>query len=294
MKTRIFILSLLMTLCSIFSACENQAVDITVTADITINTASVLAPFIAYDSSDLDMYPDSKVRLTCLLYDAAGALINRQDIALSDFSSSANIQEKIGSQTYTLVVVASCVSGGSLLKPEYEAYSLTGVNNLNTLNIEQIKSDISKVFDSCWQVLGFGIQENLTQSEYEPFMTLKPATALVYMNFRSIHASSNIDLYAIGWTSNNLMTFTQQNAGFSCNVDGIYDECDIEPDRSTSENLYSLFSVFPGECSVVGASFVGNTVIDWLKKSVTIQAGHQYVFQYNCSTSTLTAQEGKL
>lgn len=296
MKTRIIILSLFMTLCSIFSACENEAVDITTAVDITINTSSVLSPFTLYDSSDLDMISDSKVRLTCLLYNANGSLVDRQDIALSDFSSSTTIQEKLTDQTYTLVVVASCVRGGSLVKPEYEAYSLIGVDNLSTLTIEQVLYHAYN--SSVWSVLGYGKQVFMSQNNNETVMNLEPATALVYLNYRSIHTRPNIDKYRIEWISNNQLTFNKGDVRYACSLEsgtvaGYYE---LEPDSYSDDavNLYTIYNILPGECTINSAPCIGNNYFDIRSANTSLEAGHQYVFRYDCSAATLTIKEGRL
>ena len=166
--------------------------------NITAKLSTILANFDPYDEGDFDM-EGYKVKLTCLLYDSEGNLVWNDAYSLKDFNTDHSftiefpeaekgkapfVKASAGPlESYKLVMLAYCYEG-SVSNPSKEAYKLTGIESINTLEIEQ---------DKPFQFYGMlgSYVGTLEKKNGEVEVEMKPATALVYTWFYNIHAHDN-------------------------------------------------------------------------------------------------------
>ena len=292
MKTNKICAIILAALFPVVFSCENPEVDTTVAVDVTIRTATILTPFSAYDSSNFGMYSDddgvAHLRVSCFLYDYNGSLIDEQSYLQDDFEKESHIRGFFdGDEDGLLVVVASCIQG-SLTNPSYEAYSISGKGSLSTLKVEQV---FSVSFGSSWSFLGIGMRD-LRAGMGPVTLSLAPATALIYGRYESIHSKSNVDNYILYWLPNDYMSF--KASGYDCaRVSTTYYKNELSPDNyPSSAHIYTYFNCLPGKISLAARTYTGNTYSQTNDLASSVTAGHQYVFNYDCSTNSISFREG--
>lgn len=186
------ILSSIVIIASVFFAasCTNEKIDIKKQITITISPASVLSGFTPYDSGDLDMYSDedctAELRLTTLIYDESGNLFYEDEGLVSDYNQTYSF--KAAFPNYRQFKIVSFCSSiiGSLSKPEYESYSISGKSNLESLKI--IKDDDLKSWYSNYHALGYGVSDYSTSSSADVLINLKPCVSYVTFHWMDIHA----------------------------------------------------------------------------------------------------------
>lgn len=199
LKTTICVLTLFFVF-----ACTNEPVQIYKQVKVTVSPSAVLTDFVPYDSSQKEMSDDeelglAKLRITALLYDEAGMLVDKRESLLNDYNSDYSFSLVVGpEQEYTLLCFSSSIHG-SMEVPEYESYEFSGVENLSTLKVTQW-DEVS--YYSNWSVLGVGNMK-ISSSEDEYNISLRPETAFVYMLYRNIHSNDS-------------------SSGTSGNISGIY------------------------------------------------------------------------
>lgn len=186
---------------SLLVSCQNKEIEIQEQVKITISPSQVLESFIPYNSEDIEMEVDDKLgtarlRITALVYDSDGQLYAHNEGLLNDYHSdySFNIVVEPGEE-YKLLAFSSSIMG-SLDNITAESYQFNGIENLNTLEITQTNE---YSYYSNYSVLGI-LDEELNADMNNTNLYLNPATALVYLNWRSIHtlhesASSSDSIY---------------------------------------------------------------------------------------------------
>lgn len=180
MKTKKpYILGIAIAALCLFS-CQNEAVDVSRSINITIVPKTILTPFTSVISGNLDMEETAKLRINCFFYNAEGELTGEQAFLLDDFNKNQDFNKVIDEQTKTLVVFASCITG-TLQSPVIEPYVISGENHLSTISIEQKREKYSSLTLAGYSVVQIPNAETMT-------VTLEPATALVYLYWHDIHA----------------------------------------------------------------------------------------------------------
>lgn len=173
--------------------CTNEPIQIQKQVKVTISPANVLAGFQPYDSQEQEMsddadYGKAKLRITALLYDEDGKLVEKKEGLLNDYNSDYSCSFTTATdQKYTLLCFSSSIHG-SLEDPDLESYEFTGIDYLANLKVSQWSEDS---YYSNWSVLGSADVEISTEST-EYHVDLRPSTAFVYMIFRNIHAKDDV------------------------------------------------------------------------------------------------------
>lgn len=299
MKTNIYkLIALAVSAVTLLAGCTNPEVEQSKAITITLNPSTILSGFIPFDSSDFEVYSDSKLgdsklRITCLLYDNSGRLVKKAESLLSDYDKTVSFKLALESGTYRLIALASNILG-TIDSPEYEAYSITGIEQLEQLQVEQV---FDSSLGSSWSVLGYS-SGSINTADNEVFVNMEPATSLIYLLWKDIHANANIDDYYIIYHCNNIMKFSSSGAPIYTTNLSSTENCGehIEP-ANYSENhnrIYSTINLFPGSFNLFARTFVGNNSADYSRQTVTVESGHQYVFTFDCSSLNLTASESTL
>lgn len=173
-------------------ACTNEPVDIHQQLTVTISPSQVLDGFDAYEAEHKAMYEDddngkSKLRITSLLYDVDGRLVEKKEGLLNDYNSDFTVSFLVSPEDkYTLLCFSSAILG-SLESPVFESYTFEGVNNLKTLKVIQ---DEEMSYSSSWSVLGSSSVE-IFKSSRNINVDLTPSTAFIYLRWLDIHANSS-------------------------------------------------------------------------------------------------------
>lgn len=178
----------------LFASCQNEAIEIQEQIEVVISPSKVLQPFEPYQSSDLEMEVDeelgtAKLRITALIYDSEGNLVDCKEELLKDYNSDFTFQIVMNpDEEYKLLAFSSAVFG-ALGDIKYESYSFAEINKLNTLSVSQVRADS---YYSNTSVLGV-CDATLKSDKDTFFINLKPATALVNLNWKNIHALHNFE-----------------------------------------------------------------------------------------------------
>lgn len=286
----------------IFTGCTNPEVDVRKSVEITLHPSTILSGFTPYKSSNFDMFSDkdgeSALRITCLLYDEAGKLCFSDEAAVEDFYKDVTFSTPVDDEaSYTLVALATCIQG-PLSSPTYEAYTISDTGYLQHLKVKQI---ISNSLYSSLSVMGYASCK--IESSEKVFLNMEPGTALVYIQYKNIHAHDNdgvfnggVDMYAMGISNNNLLQFSNLGAATYSQIDGTDPLIPyIEPaNNPEATNIYEMYNLYPGIVTLLGFVASGNDISDFSAQTVDIEPGHQYVFSMDCSALKLTASESVL
>jgi len=174
-------------------SCQNDAIEIQEQVNITICPSKVLESFVPYKSDNLDMEVDdelgtAKLRITVLIYDADGELYSKNEGLLDDYNSDYSFNILLDpKEEYKLLAFSSSIMG-SLENITAESYKFHGIDNLNTLEVTQTTTDS---WYSNYSVLGI-LDADLDSHMDGMRLDLRPATALVNLYCRSIHALHNL------------------------------------------------------------------------------------------------------
>lgn len=166
--------------------CTNPEVEIHKGVSIKICPSTVLSELTALKSSDFDMFSDSHLRITCLIYDKDGKLAYNEQSLLDNFNQDITVYATLDEGEYTLIALASCIKG-ELSSPSREAYSISGIESLEQL---QVKQERPLSYYSTWSMMGYATQV-ISSGNSPVSVDLKPATALVYLRWQDIHAHDN-------------------------------------------------------------------------------------------------------
>lgn len=293
------ILALIASIAAVsFSGCINHEVNVQESIEITLRPSTILSGFTPYKSSDFDMYSDSKngvskLRITCLIYDSTGKLCFSKESLLNNFNEEVtfSVQSVNDGSSYTMVALATCIFG-SLSSPSIEAYSIKNTGYIDQLKVEQ-NVDFSNSYYSAWSVMGYAVRE--IRDEKSVFVNLDPGIALVYLQYKGIHAVNNIDAYAFGWSCNNIMQFSSYIPKYSQSSEDNLVLSILEPaSYPESNNIYEMYNAFPGTVNVMGFTTIGNDVAVVASEKISLDKGHQYVFSLDCVSFKLTAEEAVL
>lgn len=187
MKTNIFFrtVAIIATLTCIFG-CTNPEVKVQKSIVIVVRPSTILSDFTAINSDDFEMYSNSYLRITCLIYDKNGNRTYANESLLDNFNKNVIFRPALDEESYTVVVLATCILG-TLSSPTYEAYSISGTESLEQLRVEQVTGHS---FYSTWSMMGYATQ-TISFDDSTVDLNLKPATALVNLRWQNIHAHDN-------------------------------------------------------------------------------------------------------
>ena len=172
------------------TGCNNTEIEVRNSIEIKLRPSSILSGFTPYKSSDFEMetYNDetARLRITCLLYDEAGNLAYHQEELLDNYNSDISFTAMLDAESYKLIALATNIFG-SLSSPSLEAYTITGTEHLDQL---QILQDYHVSSYSTWSIMGYATRD-VSNSEKEIVVNMEPATSLVYLQWQNIHAHDN-------------------------------------------------------------------------------------------------------
>lgn len=156
--------------------------------NIKLRPATILSGFTPYRQSHFEMYNNSHLRITCLLYDNSGHLVYSDQALLDGYDKDITFSTKLAPGSYKLIALATNIIG-SLSSPSQEAYLITGKESLSQLQIEQTTG---RSYSSTWSIMGYA-SKTLDFSSREIVVNLEPATELVYLEWRDIHSHDGYD-----------------------------------------------------------------------------------------------------
>lgn len=187
MKTNIFpCTAVVLAALSCLFGCTNPEVELRTSLEIQLHPSTILSGFTAFRSENFEMYDDSHLRITCLLYDKDGNLVYQDQELLDNFNQDISFRTTLDKGSYTVVALATCIKG-TLSSPTNEAYSISGTESLTRL---QVKQEDNKSYYSTWSVMGYVIQ-TISDDYSAVSLNLQPATSLVYLRWQDIHAHDN-------------------------------------------------------------------------------------------------------
>lgn len=173
-------------------ACTNEPVELQQQVTVTVSPAEVLDGFISYDSEDKNMSDDAemgmaKLRITALLYDEVGQLVEKKEGLLKDYNEDYTFSMLMDPQhSYTLLCFSSSIHG-TLEDLEFESYTFSDEKRLSTLKVIQQGENS---YYSNWSVLG-SASKKLSNESKKVDVRLTPATSFVYLRWCDIHANGD-------------------------------------------------------------------------------------------------------
>lgn len=160
--------------------------------DVTIKADGVMSGYVPYGTDDFKVTQD--VMVSYYLYDPSGQLKQDGTFYLTSFSGGevVTFADLSGTEGYTLVALAYCVDANNdvNVKP---AYSVTGKESLSSLTVTQ---EDENAYGEAWSALGYAAAA-ISPSAGSVTVNLKPATALIYMEWRKIHAREGEPVYPL-------------------------------------------------------------------------------------------------
>lgn len=279
-------------------SCENDAVELGQNLKVKIVPATVLSNFTPYVPENFNMGDNDKLLITSLIYNQeTGRLLDEKTTTLSDFASNYVYSVSLPRDAWYRIIVFSYCIEGDIENPEYESYTISGRENLNSLKITQLDQ---QSYYSTNSFLGYG-NKLIDSSDNDITISLSPATALVYLRYGDIHShdKQGVDKYLICYHNNDVMSFDKNadNPNFSTTLSTTSNNASsLTPSKNPDGvNIYDMINLLPGNSiAVFGRYFIGNSRYDFSNQNITLKAGHQYVLNVDCSKYVLSFYEGQL
>lgn len=143
---------------------------------MTFKLSGVLSGFTAYQASDFNA--NAKVQLRYFLYDAQGKRVKDASVSMDNFSSETSVDLNLsGTENFTLVALAF-YDGSS------PAYTVSDTETLSSLTVKQTNEHKNSDMNAA---LGYAVA-SISPSASSQIVSLQPATPLVYLQWKSIHA----------------------------------------------------------------------------------------------------------
>ncbi len=276
-----------------FTSCENEeAILMKKTVEVTIKPSSVVSSFTPRHRSDFDIDPDIKIRLTVLIYDSySEKLIEKTEYLLDNYDQQQKVQIPVEyptnghEKTKMLVFASNIVLDGN--ETIYEAYTIAGTDKMSSLKIEQGVVKSLGVLN----LLGYGsLDINFVSGTSEYELNLKPLSALVYVVYDDIHAhdydSNAIDQYGFIYHGNDIVQYNVRggNVEYATSLAASSNFADFMTPTNYPEYdiVYSQVFMLPGSFNTFGRVFIGNNRYDYSENKITITAGSQHTFTFDC------------
>lgn len=108
--------------------------------------------------------------------------------------------------------------------------------------------------------------------------------------------SFEYDYYYIIYHNNDIMTYRNNDFVYSTSLDSTrhHGKYLAPSSNSASNNIYEICNLLPGTYDVFARSAIGNELKDYGRQSVTIKAGQQYIFKFDCASLELEISIGQL
>lgn len=294
-----YILYLVALIIALSSCSDSEEVDIKYQVNVTVSPASVLAAYTPRSSTDLDMYTENgisaKLRITVLIYDSTGKLIDNKENELKDYSSDFNFSINMKTnEAYQIVAISSSVLTNS--EKKYEAYTISNIESLDKLTITQTTH---QTLYSNWAMLGLTSASVEGGSGNSYTLRLNPAVAMFVMNWNNIHYRDElgVDDYRFIFHNNDIITY---KGGFSYSTsltDIGNNAVNISPINNEGDGYYEIFYLLPTtDMHYFGRMQRGTDAIDFSQineqgaGNLNVNAGSTYNIYYNCQTCVITVK----
>lgn len=284
-------------------SCTNEPIEMERSVEITIMPEGTLAPFSAVKDR-LEMYNrddgTAKVRLTILMYDEKGDLIESKETLLKNFNENYTFNVMTPSNGNSRIVCyASCILG-TLNNVKYEAYTITGKDCIQTITIRQ--NNYNNFFSS-WNLLGYGeylISENA--SNYVN-ITMEPLVAFVRLGYVIPSTLPDVDAeYLIRFENNDIMKYN----GAISSYDTSLAEGKVNYDELSTSSIAEYLIEKPGlKYIYTDCTFFPNTNMYYdgkyleLDETITaqysfaeIKSGKVYTINLYCESMACTINDG--
>ena len=279
-----------------FTSCSDQdEIDIKYQTNIKIVPSNVISSFSGYSiggkTYGLDMYEDengkAELRITALLYDDSGKLVQKSESLLNDYSSDYSVSYTLDEgKEYTLIAISSSIQKiGSKIDEAYEIY------NENELSKLQIKQNYKSSYYSNWTILGVAKCEVTSGNDIS--LNLKPATAMCILHYNSIHTydSTGVTQFAFIYHGNDLLNIKDGNFIYSSTAAENGNFADfLDVTQNEGQNIVDIINIFPVEnMNYFGRLWIGENYGDFEdisgqgKGNTNIAAGSTYNIYIDCA-----------
>lgn len=279
-----------------FTSCSDQdEIDIKYQTNIKIVPSNVISSFSGYSiggkTYGLDMYEDengkAELRITALLYDESGELVQKSESLLNDYSSDYSVSYTLDEEKeYTLIAISSSIQKvGSKIDEAYEIY------NENELSKLQIKQSYKSSYYSNWTILGVGKCEVISGKDIS--LNLKPATAMCILHYNSIHTydSTGLTEFAFIYHGNDLLNIKDGSFIYSSTAaeNGNFGNF-LDVTQNEGHNIVDIINIFPAEnMNYFGRLWIGENYSDFEdisgrgKGTTNIAPGNTYNIYIDCA-----------
>lgn len=172
------------------NCCTNPEIEVRNSIEIKLRPSTILSGFTPFNSSNFEMVTydgeTGHLRITCLLFDETGKQAYSKETLLDDYTADVSFTAMLDAGSYKLIALATNIIG-TLSSPKLEAYSITGTEYLNQLQIQQ---NDEESYYSTWSVMGYATRD-ISVSDKDIVVNMEPATSLVYLQWKNIHAHDN-------------------------------------------------------------------------------------------------------
>lgn len=306
------ILLVIIALALVFSSCsDREEIDLKYQVNVTVDPSTVLSAFegisIGGTTYGLDMYDNSELLITSLIYDNSGNLVEKIESRVKDYNNSAqfSISMKEGEE-YTVVAIAYSV----LPILSIDAYEIENENRLDKLTITPHFHN-GNSFYSNWSMLGIATK-TINSTNKENLIYVKPASSMVELYFHDIHAlpdqlidSLNVNEHYIAYSNNDQANFLNGNLGYVSQLgSGAGWVCSLNVnDYPGANNISIIMNLLPTSEMHVwagvdlkdGTNIHYSTLLESLqidpslgKGVIDIEPGEEYSFTIDCGELSIS------
>lgn len=163
-----------------FTSCsDSEEIDIKYQTNITVAVDQLMEPFQERKAGDFDIQEGHSIRIQSYVYDANGILVQSCVSSVNDYSKTVSYSAALENGIYKIVSIADFIVG-SANNPTNSWWNVTGVNDINTLEIS--KGQYYGTWS--WETLGAVVNEfEVSEESSEIEVSVKPATALFQIIF---------------------------------------------------------------------------------------------------------------
>ena len=284
-----------------FTSCtDREEIDIQYQVNLVIDPSGVINGFNGFIYSDengnqvlkgLDMYEGSKLGLFSFVYDENGKIVTAKKGSFENYTKKAkfslNLREN---EKYTIVTLSYAVD--EYEGEEFSAYAVSNIDYLNKLTLTQL--DYSSYYSN-WSVLGLDITE-ITSDKKDVTINLKPATAMVEIGFKGIHAYDNdgVDLLKICFGNNEKANFDNGDLQYSKIGDLSYDNtCSVDVTANLGNNIGEIINLLPTiDMKYWACGYIGETrYFEIPSSNIDIEAGHTYTINTYFASKQIIAED---
>jgi len=277
-----------------FPSCTNPDVSFTKNVSVTVSPYHVLADITEYFSGaeghkGKETYIDdelgaAKLKICVFVYKQDGLLFNNYEIVLDNYNEDAtfNLSGCNNDESYTVIALSYATFAST---SNYDPYSVSGSSTIAGLSVLQ---NVCSTLYSNYALLGIGKSTINPQNSSSINITMKPASALVALQYHYLHSqdSKNIDTYQFWIHNNDIMYYSGSGDEFSykssaeVNV-GLAMKTKVED--FSGDNVYYLCYFMPAKnYNFEGSYFIGTSGKVFDNGTYTFKSGNLYCFEIDC------------